>query len=169
MGYVNRQTEWGNQRTDSFKVYLFAKEHQPSCWKVPFYYPLVRRSLHVFLKVSNDGFFLWNFLCPQSVYICLVLEYRHISVFDCIVNCLRFVRVFSLDMKFFESSRCWSCSCRLYVLATPINWSLQTFHRSHRPTSGGDLKHKQIVWQNFGQLAGMFGYQWFPMTELWSE
>ena len=62
MGYVNRQTEWGNQRTDSFKVYLFAKEHQPSCWKVPFYYPLVRRSLHVFLKVSNDGVFLWNFL-----------------------------------------------------------------------------------------------------------
>lgn len=116
-----------------------------------------------FLKFQMMGFFWWNFLCPQSVYICLVLEYRHISVFDCIVNCLRFARVFSLDMKFFESSRCWSCSCRLYVLAALINWSLQTFHRTHRPTSGEDPKHKQIVWQNFGQLAGMLainGFLW---------
>lgn len=51
----------------------------------------------------------------------------------------------------------------LYVLAALINWSLQTFHRSHRPTSGGDPKHKQIVWQNFGQLAGMLainGFLW---------
>lgn len=136
MGYVNRQTEWGNQRTDSFKVYLFAKEHQPSCWKVPFYYPLVRRSLHVFLKVSNDGFFLWNFLCPQSVYICLVLEYRHISVFDCIVNCLRFVRVFSLDMKFFESSRCWTlcASCPYKLVSTDFSPVSQTYIRGRPQT-----------------------------------
>lgn len=87
-----------------FQSLSLCKEHQPSCWKVPFYYPLVRRSLHVLLKVSNVVFFF-----SQSVFICLVLEYVHISVSDCIVNCLHFGRVFSLDMKILESSRCWSC------------------------------------------------------------
>lgn len=40
---------------------------------------------------------------------------------------------------------------------------MQTFYWSHRPVSGIGPKHKQTVWQNFGQLAGMLainGFLW---------